>query len=48
VFFLICFTLKIDYNLRNIQFTHNFHDALFSIILLFMGSPSTLTIRASI
>ena len=24
VFFLICFTLKIDFNLRNIQFRHNF------------------------
>ena len=48
VFFFICFTLKIDHNLRKIQFTNNFSDALFSIILLFMGSSSTLTIRASI
>jgi hypothetical protein len=39
---------KIDYYLRNIQFTHNFSEAHFSIILLFMGSPSTMTIRASI
>ena len=48
LFFITCFTLKINHYFRNIQFTHNFPDALFSIILLFMGSSSTLTIRASI
>jgi hypothetical protein len=48
VFFMICFTLKIYYNLQNIQSTNNFSDAGFSIILLFTGSPSTMTCRASI